>query len=134
MSKRHSNVSPPDRNTVLVVDDSEPWRRICRIALVRHGYRVEIADGAKQAIAALSSVQPDFLLCDLLLGASGSGFEVLQAAHKIADRAFCIGVTGFVTPDIRRSALEAGFDAFLFKPYSVDKVCELFQRATKTSR
>jgi len=102
---------------VLVVDDSEPCLRICRIALIQAGYQVIAASSVPEALRALAADMPDALVCDLLLGKIGTGLDVVAAVRAAGKKVFCVAVSGLPTDNIRDNAMAAGFDAFLFKPF-----------------
>jgi DNA-binding response OmpR family regulator len=112
---------------VLVVDDSEPCLRICVIALTQAGYRVSTARSVPDALRALSVEMPDALVCDLLLGTIGTGFDVIAAVRTLGAKIFCVAVTGLPTVQIREDAMVAGFDAFLFKPFKPSELVALLR-------
>jgi len=101
----------------LVVDDSEPCLRICRIVLTQAGYQVVTASSVPEALRALAAEMPDILVCDLLLGKIGTGFDVVAAIRASGKKVFCVAVTGLPTGEIRDNAMAAGFDAFFYKPF-----------------
>jgi|GEM_PF-1674458 len=114
---------------VLVVDDSEPCLRICRIALTQAGYLVAAVSSVPEALHALAADMPDVLVCDLLLGTVGTGFDVVAAVRSFGGKAFCVAVTGLPTGEIRDNAMAAGFDAFLYKPFKPDDLVVLLADA-----
>ena len=51
----------PPLKRILVVDDEENIRLVLKTLLRKHGYEVEVADGAEQALASLDAFGPDVL-------------------------------------------------------------------------
>ena len=70
---------------------------------------------------------PDALVCDLLLGTIGTGFDVIAAVRASGAKAFCVAVTGLPASDIRDKAMEAGFDTFLYKPFKPSELVALLR-------
>jgi DNA-binding NtrC family response regulator len=62
--------------TVLVVDDDESMRMLCRVNLELEGYRVLEAETVELAIGHLGGRTVDIVLLDVHVG-SGDGFGVL---------------------------------------------------------
>jgi DNA-binding NtrC family response regulator len=62
--------------TVLVVDDDESMRMLCRVNLELEGYRVLEAETVELAIGHLDGRTVDIVLLDVHVG-SGDGFSVL---------------------------------------------------------
>ena len=80
--------SPPDRPTILVVEDDVHIRDVLSGLLATRGYRLLMAASAEQALEALNVVSPDLVLTDVHLGTM-SGIEI--KASKLGDNA---GITG----------------------------------------
>jgi DNA-binding response OmpR family regulator len=98
---------------VLVVDDDESLRLLCRINLELDGYRVLEAGSAATARALLASEQIDALLLDVHL-ADGDGRDLLRELG--AERPPCALFTGS-TP---APAIEGYADALIPKPFEID--------------
>ena len=65
---------------VLVIDDDEDSRLICRELLRHHGYRVEEADNGADGIEQARALDPDLVIVDLRLPRA-DGIEVVRALH-----------------------------------------------------
>lgn len=99
--------------TILVVDDDESLRMLCRINLELDGYRVVEAASLAQARVALASGDVDAMLLDLHLG-DGDGRDLLRDLG--ADRPPVALFTGSeqIGPE-----LSAVADAVLSKPFEL---------------
>ncbi len=73
---------------VLVVDDEENIRLVLRTLLRKHGYEVEVAPSAEEALALLERFGPDFVIADVRMPGM-SGIELLRrdrSARRPGDR------------------------------------------------
>lgn len=115
-------VGPPRR--ALVVDDQEYNRVVLTDLLARFGYATDATgDGA----AALElAARHDFALIFLDYDLPGlSGLEVargLRAGTGRSRRATIFATTAFNTPEKQRECREAGMDAFLGKPVTLERL------------
>ena len=102
---------------VLLVDDSSDMRYLMRTAIRSAGgpLRVlgEASDGT-EAVAAARELCPDVILLDLVMPDRG-GLEVLPDLLSVSPASRVIVVSGFVSPAIEQSALDAGASAYLTK-------------------
>jgi DNA-binding NtrC family response regulator len=115
---------------VLVVDDEALVRWSLAETLQARGYDVlEAGDGAA-AIEALSaeSGRIDVVLLDLRLP-DCDDLHVLSEVRQIAPAASIILMTAFGTPDVLDDALRIGAYVVLHKPFDMDGVGPLIERA-----
>jgi DNA-binding response OmpR family regulator len=86
------------RLNILVIEDSERCARILEIALEERGHTVKIASTLDAASFALSAVNFDAIICDLLLP-DGNGCEIMPnivlglwrwARRVVVDRVFAL--------------------------------------------
>src|SRR5690242_12961340 len=62
-----SRCGPEEPATVLIVDDDVTVQLSFSALLWREGYRIVVAASADEARARLDEIQPDVILCDLLM-------------------------------------------------------------------
>lgn len=102
---------------VLAVDDNWDARMLLATILEQQGAEVRLADGAREAGARLQEFSPDVLICDLSMP-EVDGFSLLRNLDLEGRRPFpAIAFTAFADDEHRRLATQAGFDAFLAKPF-----------------
>jgi PAS domain S-box-containing protein len=104
---------------VLVVDDSELNRDVCRRILLREGAAVTLCASGTEALAALKDAQEvfDIILMDIQM----PGMSGLAAARAIRDQLKMtdvpiVALTAAATPGAKTQALASGMVDFLTKP------------------
>lgn len=102
---------------VLVIDDDRAILRAMNELLQRWGMEVEVASGAEEAMAILTTgFKPDILLCDYRLGGSMTGVDLLQVlSRKIGNRVPGLLVSGDTAPQRIKEAHASGYP-LLHKP------------------
>jgi CheY-like chemotaxis protein len=53
--------------TIFVIDDDENLQTVLDIALTQDGYDVELASNGEEALRQLDQIQPDLVLCDVMM-------------------------------------------------------------------
>lgn len=109
-----------DAVRVLVVDDDEALRLLCRVNLELEGFRVAEAASVDQAEQALAD-RPDVVLLDVHLGGEDSSVlidRVHEAGLKVA----------VVTGSVDVSEYRTRADAVLTKPFLPGALVEVVRR------
>ena len=113
---------------VLVVDDEEPLRRLLRKELARKGFDVEAAPDGKSALNLLKENSYDVILLDIVM----PGIDGISLMKKIkADPAspVIIVLTGRATIETAVVAMKNGAFDYLTKPYKLDELAIIINRA-----
>lgn len=105
---------------VLVVEDEPPMRKFIRASLGSHGYRVIEAERASEAIGLLTSHNPQLVLLDLGLP-DGDGIDLTRQIREWS-RVPIIVLSARGREDDKVSALDAGADDYLTKPFGVNEL------------
>jgi CheY-like chemotaxis protein len=108
---------------ILIVDDSDDARFALATLLEMDGHHVKTANSGASALALFDSWKPDLALVDL--GMPGmDGLELAQRLRAHPGRAGVklVALTGRVSEQEQRAALDAGFDAHLAKPVDMEQV------------
>ena len=114
---------------VLVCDDTEPIRSLLRINLELAGFAVEEAADGHEAMARLIDPElppPDVIVLDSEM-APYDGWWAIAAirSHHRLDTVPVVLVTGSVVTHDAPEAGDAGFDAFVSKPFDPDYLVEV---------
>jgi DNA-binding NtrC family response regulator len=108
--------------TILVVDDDDSLRLLCRLNLELDGYTVIEASSIEGARAGLASSHVDAILLDLHVG-RGDGRELLAClGHPRPPVALFTGSEA-IGPELRELA-----DAVLAKPFGIDHLGQTVAR------
>ena len=101
--------------TVLLVDDSDSMRLLCRVNLELEGYRVLEAATVGQAEKLLDGERVDLVLLDVHVG-DENGFDLLDSIRASDGTAVAV-----MTGSVEREAIDAeSVDAVLAKPFALD--------------
>ncbi len=103
---------------VLVVDDDPAVRRSLERALKLEGYKVELAEGGRQALSVLMDHSPDAVVLDLMMP-EVDGLEVCRRLRAAGDWTPILILTARDAVDDRVSGLDAGADDYLVKPFAL---------------
>jgi two-component system, NtrC family, response regulator PilR len=113
---------------ILVVDDETSIREFLEILLLRAHHHVRLARDAVDAIAQLKEEPVDLVLTDLRLP-KGSGMDVLQFIARHAPSTQVVMMTAFATTETAIEAMKAGAYDYIIKPFKVDELTVLIDRA-----
>ncbi len=104
---------------ILVVDDDDRLRDLLRRYLGEYGFRVSTASSAAEARAALSGLDFDLLVLDLMMpGETGLELtEDLRRGNNSAKALPILLLTAMGAAEDRIAGLEVGADDYLAKPF-----------------
>ncbi len=106
---------------ILIIDDDENIRKVLQTILEDEGYIIETADTAKKGIARSESAFYNLALIDVRLP-DMEGIELLTKLHETKPKMRKIIVTGYPTLQNAVSAVNKGADAYVMKPFDVEKI------------
>jgi PAS domain S-box-containing protein len=119
---------------VMYVDDDEALVFLVERTLKRKGFAVSTFTDPRLAVAALRAHPLDFDLVVTDYNMPGyCGVELLREARLIRPELPVALASGYVTPEIEKSALAEGARALIHKPNDVDEMCETLQRLLQIS-
>lgn len=105
---------------ILVIEDDAPVRNLLTTALDTHGYQYAAAKNGDEGLKEALSTQPDVILLDLGLP-DMHGVELIRKVRSwTANPIIVISAHNEVTDKV--TALDAGADDYLTKPFSVDEL------------
>src|SRR5665213_2315241 len=114
------------KKRVLIVEDEDKLRRILELQLLDSGFEVEKASKAEEALPFID--RSDLIVTDLKL-AGMSGLEMLQLIRKQDSHVPVIVMTAFGTVENAVDAMKAGAADFLLKPFSLDHLTTVVNKA-----
>ena len=118
---------------ILVVDDERSMREFLEIALRRAGHEVVTAESVEAALAELDQGSFDLVITDLRMQGA-SGLDLLHHVKEHAPDTEVIVVTAFASYDSALEAMKAGAYDYLKKPFKVDEIILVSNRALERHR
>ena len=118
-----------NKPVILVVEDDAPVRNLMTTTLKTHEYKYLTAPTGKEAIILASSHNPDVVFLDLGLP-DMDGVEVIRQIRNWSNMPIIV-ISARSEDEDKISALDAGADDYLTKPFSVE---ELLARLRVTLR
>ncbi|MBA4373452.1 MAG: sigma-54-dependent Fis family transcriptional regulator [Thermodesulfovibrio sp.] len=118
---------------VLVVDDEEPIRRLLKKELSRKGFSVETASDGHEALARLKDQVFDVILLDIMMPGM-DGIELMKKLHRDPASPVIIVLTGRATVETAVDAMKHGAYDYLAKPYKLDELVIIINRAYEYGR
>lgn len=110
------------RPRVLVVDDEAKLTELLRLELDVEGYAVDVAnDGATGLVKARSQPAPDLIVLDWNLP-DFTGVDICQRIRRGGVTTPILMLTGHDDVADRVTALDAGVDDYLIKPFSIEEL------------
>lgn len=113
---------------ILIVDDERSMRDFLKILLEREGHVVACAAEVAGALAAMRQEPPDLVFSDLKLP-DGSGMDVLRWVRDNSNDAQVIMMTAFATTENAVAAMRLGAYDYQTKPFKVEELRALVQKA-----
>jgi len=120
----------PRPRRVLVIEDNLDAAESLQMALELEGHEVFLAHDGPMGLERARELEPDVVLCDIGLPGM-DGYAVAKALRRepgLRDT-FIVALTGYALPEDQRRAVDAGFDAHLTKPATIDAVQDVVGRA-----
>jgi|JI10StandDraft_1071094.scaffolds.fasta_scaffold01858_14 two-component system response regulator PilR (NtrC family) len=114
---------------VLVVDDEASMRDFLAICLRRAGHDVQLADSGAAAVTALAARPVDVVVTDLRMPGALDGLGLLREVRAHHPATEVILVTAFATADTALAAMKQGAYDYLTKPFKVDEINAVIDRA-----
>ena len=108
-------------NSLLIVDDDNPFRDRLSRSMEKKGFIVSQADSVKTGIMKAKEIKPVFAVIDLRLG-DGNGLEVVKEIQNSKKNSRIIMLTGYGNIPTAVAAIKAGAIDYLAKPTNAEDV------------
>ena len=124
------------KQSILVIDDEPAIRDMLQIALDAAGFKVVLAEDAKQAYPIIIDTPPDLILLDWMMPGT-SGIELLRRLRREEINVPVIMLTAKVEEASKIAGLDSGADDYIAKPFSprelVSRVKAILRRTSEES-
>lgn len=111
--------SKPEPNRILIVDDEDPSRDLCRQFLETDGHEVETCDGSEKALTVLTSKRFDLVLTDLSMPRM-DGVQLIKQIKYHYPATDVIIMTAFGSVASAVESMKAGAYDYITKPFPRD--------------
>ncbi|VFS46730.1 Nitrogen assimilation regulatory protein [Budvicia aquatica] len=113
---------------ILIVDDEENVRRMLTAAFTLDGHQPICAADGQQALEVFGQQKPDIVLMDIRMPRLG-GMEALQVMRKTHQEIPVILMTAYAAVETAVEALRFGAFDYVIKPFDLDELKLLINRA-----
>ena len=114
-------MTPQAAKQVLVVDDEAGMRAGLEASFRRHGWQVETAAGAADAVNCFRRNPPSLVVTDMRMP-DGDGFAVMRQVRELAPRTGVILLTAFGSVPDAVAAMQSGACDYLIKPVAFEQL------------
>jgi signal transduction histidine kinase/DNA-binding response OmpR family regulator len=118
---------------ILVIDDEPAVVEVFQEFLGMMGFAVSTAPSGEEAVRLLPELKPDIILTDINLPGL-SGLEVMRFAKGVDPEVGVIVVTGHASASNAIEALRQGAFNYITKPFDLDEIHEVVERAIANRR
>jgi DNA-binding NtrC family response regulator len=122
-----------ERARILVVDDDESIRKVLATILEDNGYAVDTAKNGEEAIKKSRLKFYNVALIDIRLP-DIEGIELLTKMRNTTPKMRKIIITGYPALQNAIDALNKGADAYIVKPFDMDKVLQTIKEQLKQQK
>jgi CheY-like chemotaxis protein len=120
---------------ILAVDDDKDTREMLRFILQQQAAHVIAAKSVTEAVDSFQSFPPDVILTDIAMP-DYNGYALIalvRASDKKMGRTTpAIALTAYTSPADKKTALEAGFQKYIAKPFEpaelIEAICSLVKK------
>jgi DNA-binding NtrC family response regulator len=119
-----------ERARILVVDDDETIRKVLKAILKEKGYIVDTAESGKLAVEKTRVNFYNLALIDIRLR-DMEGTELLTTMRETIPKMRKIIITGYPSLQNAVEAVNKGADAYVMKPFEMEKVFETIAEQLK---
>lgn len=114
---------------ILLIEDDEVYATLVHQALTQNGYQVIVAPTAMEGIILAEQMVPQIIITDIALPSVDGimAIQLLREKNSLQDTPIIVA-TAIGAVDLQRRAWDAGCDAFLIKPFKIERLIELIQQ------
>ena len=119
------SLAPGHAVKALVADDVAENREILASMLGGIGAQVEVVENGQQALERLGVSLPDIVFLDIRMPVlDGLAAVRLIQEHAVWKEVKVVAISASVLEHERQEYLQAGFDDFIDKPFSFERICQ----------
>lgn len=120
---------------ILIVDDEEDIRELISGILEDEGYNTRIAHDADSALQELATRRPHLVFMDIWMqGSRLDGLQLLDEFHNLNPELPVVMISGHGNVETAVSAIQRGAFDYIEKPFKMDRLLLIAQRAMERSQ
>ena len=120
---------------ILIVDDEKDIRDLIADILQDEGFETRLASNSDEAIAQLNAAEPGLMVLDIWLKDSRmDGIDILKTVKRNNPEVPVVIISGHGNIEIAVAAIKQGAYDFIEKPFNIDQLLVVINRAMETSR
>jgi two-component system response regulator PilR (NtrC family) len=118
---------------LLIVDDEQGMRQLLSHVFGRAGHTVRAAESGGQALGFLRQEPVELIISDVKMP-DMNGIELLRRVREFLPEVSVVMMTAFATVETAREAFKLGADDFIQKPFDVDELKLIVEKALERLR
>ncbi|MDQ3258752.1 MAG: sigma-54 dependent transcriptional regulator, partial [Acidobacteriota bacterium] len=118
---------------ILIVDDEQGMRQLLSLVFGRANHLVRAAESGRRALDMLRAEPADLIISDVKMP-DLDGIEMLRAVREFLPDVAVIMMTAFATVEAAREAFKLGADDFIQKPFDIDELKLIVEKALERLR
>jgi len=120
---------------ILIVDDERDIRELISDILKDEGFSTRVAANSEECMTALNAEPPALMILDIWLKDSRmDGIDILKVAKRDNPDVPVVIISGHGNIEIAVAAIKQGAYDFIEKPFNIDQLMVVIQRAMEASR
>ncbi|WP_299845377.1 sigma-54 dependent transcriptional regulator [uncultured Paracoccus sp.] len=120
---------------ILIVDDERDIRELIADILKDEGFQTRVAANSDEAMSELNAAEPSLMILDIWLKDSRmDGIDILKQVKRNNPEVPVIIISGHGNIEIAVAAIRQGAYDFIEKPFNIDQLMVVINRAMETSR
>ena len=120
---------------ILIVDDERDIRELIADILQDEGFQTRTAANSDEAIGALNEAEPSLMILDIWLKDSRmDGIDILKQVKRNNPDVPVIIIAGHGNIEIAVAAIKQGAYDFIEKPFNIDQLMVVLNRALEANR
>lgn len=127
------NPTKSNKIKILIAEDERGARMALEVALRLSGYEVTAVENGQKAVEAAQNNNFDLLLTDVYMPLMG-GLDLVSEFRSFSPKTQIIVMTAQGSLEIAMQAIAQGAFDFIAKPFNIEEVLSLIQRATEQQK
>jgi two-component system response regulator PilR (NtrC family) len=113
---------------ILVVDDERSMQEFLEIFFRREGYEVTTAGDVESALLCIENGDFDLIITDMQMP-ERNGLELLHCVRDVSPETVVVVITAFASTDTAIAAMKEGAYDYITKPFKVDEIRLVVEKA-----